>query len=1241
MRSLDHAKQQARAVRALIGSEAEQLLDRLRAFIERQYDIELIPVPAAVIDEGRAEVSPSERTLNYDERFDRRPAELLWVLAHELGHLTMHARLTKPYAQPDPLLGSVYLNEGAAAIARYSRRAREEAEANAFANEFSAPALDVFTEWRNTPGATTHSIAERRGVPEKIVRVQLAEALYQLLLSPAEDSNHGGTRGNAEAEDSQPATDEHRIDDKTRREDNAEDFPVLPRVPRGSTHKTVACDPRQLEAATFTGAPALVTAGPGTGKTATLVRRIEFLLTEKQARPDQLLALTFSNDAAGELRERIAARFGHEVAAAMEIATFHGFGLSFLHHHALELSPDAAILDETGQEELLTSLLGSLRCPHLINLRDPADSVKRLQRHINYLKDRVIDDQPITPELLADAIEAWQPTDDDATQRKQQARELLTAFRAYERAKTARPAIDFADLIALPIRVLAARPRLVQKAREKYRWVLVDEYQDVSRTVALLLRYLCGPDNPPWVVGDMRQAIYRFRGAAPENVRRFGDDFPGAQVFELETNYRSCPEVIHAANQLATLMELMETGQLAAIENSDGLSVEVNPLWRAGTGLTGIGENVVALARARADASEYDGIAAQVSAWLEMGVASRDIAVLARRNSDVRNIVLALGERGMRATTSGLITPEGAAGDLAAIATFPDDPLASLPRVIFSLGRGRYDQQALNQLVSHLINAARGDEQSSAGHSDAGGTEQEQRFPFLSGPTLRALRLCCEQVVAHRATLFADRDLTPLLAEFMRLGDCLGQEYFSGDAFSLMGAFLFNGSDYLRRVLDDRDAARRVLTLSEIATSLSRAAAYRFTHPDKAPVASRLAFAQHFRDNLSGSKPSLQAPQSEDDAVRVMTCHASKGLEFPCVVVAGQTLTQVREEMWLPDELQPSDEDERAQADALLFVGVTRARRAVVVSCAETRSGTERARARALTPLLERWQQVFSIPAVNWSAPVAERDKIVIEPLWGGSPPPRLFAGALDESSCAVRTYLESYLDITFPASLRSLYPVFYSSLRAALETIVQRRHESDATVSAEEAALIFTTRFKRAEVSEHPHYRLYLDAGIAYAARFAEVFVPTARVIEFFDPAELLTETRLLPLRFDLVAGFRTADGLAHIIVFRPESLAKSASKGHATELVWSGVKTAHRMAFVLLRNRLPELQPWVYSAADGVLYRLLWNRRPDNMTTEAERVTERWRAITCGRFETKLNERNCDRCPARIACPHWLEAI
>lgn len=1232
MRTLDHARQRAREMRALIGSETDELLARLSAFIEQEYRIELIPVPAAVIDEGRAEVSPSERALNYDERLERKPGALLWVLAHELGHLTMHQRLTKPWAEPDPLLGSAYLNDGTTALARYSRKAREEAEANAFASEFISPVTDVFAEWRDMPGATSHSIAARRGVPEKIVRAQLAEALHHLLLNPEQIA-----KTLAET-NSDPGAAERKTDsDSTADEDS-----VSPGAPPDSTHrKPVAADERQLAAATFTGAPALVTAGPGTGKTATLVRRIEYLLNEQKALPQQFLVLTFSNDAAHELRERIAAKFGLGTAGAMEIATFHGFGLSFLHHHALELSPDVTILDEIGQEELLTGLPGSLRCPNIINLRDLEDSVKRLARHINFLKDRVLHteqgDQPITPELFAAELSRWQPDQEDEISRRQKALELCQVFAAYEKAKAARPAVDFADLIALPIRVLAARPQLVLKAREKYRWVLVDEYQDVSRTVALLLRQLCGPENPPWVVGDMRQAIYRFRGAAPENVLHFARDFPGAQIFELETNYRSCAEVVQAANQLATLMEATQQNSSpvdsSAVDNQQTDKVQTADSglklierWHAGTSLTRLSDPAVALARANADAAEYDGIAAQVRAWIDAGIAAQDIAVLARRNADVRNIVLALGARGIKATTSGLITPEGAAGDLAAVVTCLDNQVASLPRIVYSLGRARFDNQTLNKTIARMTGGT---------HRQSLSDQQEDRDDCR--PSLPT----DNDNLSDSSSPGSSDGL--LQAEIERLRLTLQDEYHSGDAFDLMCLFLFNGSDYLRRALDRQEQAARDLTLSEIVTSLSRAAGYRYTHADLSPIQSRLSFARWFRDNLSSGKPVIKAPPSATDAVRVMTCHASKGLEFPCVIVAGQTLSVVRDEMWVPPSLQRDEADESAQADALLFVGVTRARRALVVSCAETSSGSERARARTLTPLLERWQQRFAVPVISWPKLIAEKEQLEISPLWGGALKGRLTSGALDDSNCAIRTYLENFVSIRFPEPAPSLYPGFFVSLRLALQGVIERAHETGQQVLTEAAVSIFTESFRVADFGTHLHYSLYQEAGINYLTRFSRVYAPHPRAVEFLDPAALIAteDSRMLPLRFDLLALYRDADGDAHAITFRPESLAKNAAKNHPDELLWSGLKTAHRLAFLLLRNRLPGLQPQVFSAADGVLYKLRWSARASGMTTEHERINERWHALSRGRFATKLNERACDRCPARIACPHWLQAI
>ena len=1157
MRSLDHAKQRARELRQQIGSESEGLLERVRARIEDHHQIELIPVPAAVIDEGRAELSPAERSLNYDERLNHKPADLLWVLAHELGHLTLHARLTKHDAPPDPLLGSAYLNDGAAALARYSRRAREEAEANAFANEFICPAQDVFEEWRNEAEATSFAIAKRRGVPEKIVRVQLAEALFNWQLAPTENA--------------------------------------APKIRRA-----FECDESQLAAARFTGAPALVTAGPGTGKTATLVRRIELLLTEHEAAPDSLLVLTFSNEAAGELRDRIAARFGAAIAAEMEIATFHGFGLSFLHSHALDLDPDAAILDEAAQHEVITELIGTVDCPNLINLRDPAETVKRMAKHINYLKDRVIDDQPITPELLATELDRWQPTGDE-TKLFRKSRELLEFFRAYEQAKTARPAVDFADLIAMPIRLLSTHDRLRERVREKYKWVLVDEYQDVSRAVALLLRLLCGDDNPPWVVGDLRQAIYRFRGAAPENVLRFTEDFPDAKVFELEINYRSCPEVVEAANQLASLM------QLAASDNTSSdiqRSSELSATWRAGTDIAGIGEQVIAVARANSDSSESDGIAAQVRAWIESGVAAQDIAVLARRNIDVRNIVLALGARGIRATTSGLMTPEGAAGDLAAVITLMDQTASSLPRVVFSLGRGRYDNEQLNAVTEKLISAC----------------EADDWLKLASGD---------------------DEQNHELVSEIRRLCETLQSEFHSSDAFSLMCAFLFNGSEYLRRTISENDPARLALALSEIMTALSRAAGYRVTHPDTDPLTARIGFAQYFRGTLSSSTPSLAAPQAETDAVRVMTCHASKGLEFPCVIVAGQTLSQMREEMWLPDSLQPSQADERAQADALFFVGVTRAKRALVVSCAESKSGTQRATSREVTPLLERWQERQRIGAAQWSAPTAPKEKLPLAAIWGGALRGGLAAAKLDENNCATRSYLEDFLGLRFPESLRSLYPLFITSVRASLESALRRAHETGAAIPPAEAALMFSEKFSRsASTTDHPHFKLYHDTGQVFLRRFARAYQPPAQAVEFLDPNELISATdhTLLPLRADLIACYRRADGTTHALTFRPESLAESVSKKQSGALPWSALKAGQRMAFLLLKDRVPDLQPRVFSATDGLIYDFLWNQRPANQQIEADRVAARWQAFTNKQFETKLNERNCDRCPTRIVCPHWM---
>src|SRR5262245_49232571 len=188
-----------------------------------------------------------------------------------------------------------------------------------------------------------------------------------------------------------------------------------------------------------------------------------------------MLVLTFSNEAAQELEERIADRFGEQIAARIRISTFHGFGVTFLHHHGQLAGLDALVLDEAGQGELVNSILGKTDCEKLLKLKRPSETVRRIVEHINYLKNRLL-----TPETLAAAVDQWDSVGADLSvcpeaadiQRpgqarrsattlsihnsnidKQAARQFLRIFRLYEEEKAASQRIDFADLIAIPIRI--------------------------------------------------------------------------------------------------------------------------------------------------------------------------------------------------------------------------------------------------------------------------------------------------------------------------------------------------------------------------------------------------------------------------------------------------------------------------------------------------------------------------------------------------------------------------------------------------------------------------------------------------------------------------------------------------------------------------------------------------------------------------------------------------------------------
>jgi len=1040
MNSLPRVKERARKLRRSALKRAGDLFKGLVAELEdRGFTVKA--VHKDVIGGAEATLSVADKKIRYDKDLDGEPLKRLLVIAHEAGHVLLHKRLYDRLSGVEPL--SPYFNTAGPALARYNRRSREEVEADAFANEFVCPSDEVFAKWLADRAVTSATLAVEYAISAEMMLSRLAEALFEEALTKA---------------------------------------------PRAQEKGGPQLDDGQREAAHHVGTPALVNAGPGTGKTATLIMRIEHLIKTLGAEPKNMLALTFSNEAAEEMRARIEAEFGIERAEEIEITTFHGFGHAALLEWESELYKEFIVLDESRQEELVFELLGEVECDGIFQLRDPLQTARDCVRQIIKLKERMI-----YPDALEDGIAAWEKEEPGASVKQKKSRELLAVYRAYESAKSEQNFVDFPDLINMTLGILESRPALVEALRTKFKWVMVDEYQDVSVAVAQLLGKICGPENPPWVVGDLRQAIYVFCGAAPQNITNFPIDFANAKVYELRKNYRSCDEVIDLANQLADI--------IGSGERRD------RPLWSRGSEVTRLdGEGpAIKVVQTDSDTAEYGAVADQIEEWMKL-VRPEEIAVLARRNKDVRKIAVELSRRGIKVSTPGLISSDGAAGLLACVPAFPavggpasvlssvsdyvNGRRAALPRITYALGDG-VDGHAVLDRVVELLSACTG-------------------APVLDGEP---------------------EGVAKLISEIRELEECLVAVAPWGDALAMICSFLFDGSDYLRRILASEDEAKRSVSISEIISAIGWAMSYRYSHPTTPVAESRIGFAQFFRGILAAGRPALVPPYPARGAVQVMTCHASKGLEFPCVAVTGQTLSLARTHSWLPPGVE-NDGDDRTQADSLLFVGATRAQRSLLISFAKTPR-------RRLPALLEMWLEKHAVVPVTRPSTVGESDSFRFGSVWGHpTRNRRIAATALDKDWCGLKVYLQDIYGGRFPGATDALYPIFFANNRRTIEEILARYAEGVAT-SSDEAGEIFLARFGDEKTTAHPLYEPYRRRGIVYAAGFAAEVERLPRPAKMIDTDETYGGAivgGLIPLRFGITAHYIDEVGGTHAIIFRPE---------------------------------------------------------------------------------------------------------
>lgn len=507
-------------------------------------------------------------------RDDAKPEERRLILAHELGHLKLHHSPEECRCDEGDL---AEIPESAGS--GYGPKQRRETEANVYAREFLLPA----------------PLARKLFIDDKLDAVELAEKLG---LPPA----------TIIAQLTAPLV-----------------LPVLEKTPVEKSLAT-GLDDSQEAAAKADYGPLLVGAGPGTGKTRTLTARVLFLVREKNVRPENILALTFSRKAAAEMQERIASE-DETIAARAAITTFHSYGLDLLRRHwkLAGLPPRPLMLTEAEAFALLERRIAGLELGPLRYLHDPAYPLPEALRAISKVKESGLTPEEVAQRAETSGDEIWQ--------------DIARLYAAYEGLLHEHGALDFADLVVRPLRLLESYSDVLAGERGKWRQVLVDEYQDINRSGARLVQLLTGPDGTAlWAVGDLRQAIYAFRGASPANVARFAEDFPGGRRMDLAVNYRSRPGLVSLFGQ------------------ASGEGSEVWEPRREGLAST-------TLAIAPDDAGQAEGMASTMQQYTEAGYAWRELAVLCRTRNQARNLKKALVARGI---------PVGPGPDEGGLLTRPD-----------------------------------------------------------------------------------------------------------------------------------------------------------------------------------------------------------------------------------------------------------------------------------------------------------------------------------------------------------------------------------------------------------------------------------------------------------------------------------------------------------------------------------------------------------------------------------------
>ncbi|WP_342373211.1 UvrD-helicase domain-containing protein [Propioniciclava soli] len=668
-------------------------------------------------------------------------------------------------------------------------------------------------------------------------------------------------------------------------------------------------NPPQREAVVHAGSPVLVVAGAGSGKTRVLTRRIAWLIGQRGVHPGSVLAITFTNKAAAEMRHRVEELVGNR-ARLMWVSTFHSACVRILRSDIdrFGMSRTFSIYDDTDSKRLMTLVTKEL------GLDPKRYPVRVVMNAVSNWKNELVDHESASSAAQTQAEEVY-----------------AEAYSEYQRRLIAANALDFDDLIMTTVHLLQAFPDLRETYRRRFRHVLVDEYQDTNHAQYALVRELCGDvaglegavEAPELlVVGDSDQSIYAFRGATIHNILDFEADFPGARTILLEQNYRSTQTILTAANAVIT-------------KNPHR---PAKNLWSD----AGDGELITGYV-ADTEHEEAQFIANEVDRLTDAGVQPSDVAVFYRTNAQSRAFEEVFIRVGLPYKVVGGVRfyerreVRDAIAYLRAIANIDDD--VSVRRILNVPKRGIGDR------AEAMVEAFATGEQISFGRA----LDKVDEVVGLAPRSAKQLRGFAEMMAKHRAMVAEGISADRILASILGDSGYLAELEASSDP---QDATRLENLIELVSVAGEFVAAAHTIDVTPGSSGLLDGVSG--AGSDDADVTG--GGAEEGEDEADGTELAAGSPEPDDSlpaflerialvadsdqipdadggggVVTLMTLHTAKGLEFPVVFLTGF------EDGIFPHLRALTDPKELEEERRLAYVGITRARERLYLSRAAVR----------------------------------------------------------------------------------------------------------------------------------------------------------------------------------------------------------------------------------------------------------------------------------------------------------------